>query len=305
MKIFKVMIVSALFVGSLFGASSAHADPISCDGCSGPFDKRIAAENYGPGDHLVYDLAANSVERWIVEQTGPETEVPRRIGSGASVSALGGLRITPGVVPEEAIRELDIAHRLNVEAGFTLNPVYVVPMGQYGIPGGGYTAYDVVTNKNLQAQIVDQVAKEEVINQVVTGSVKSYFSELYALVTTFFGFKGEASMQFKLMAADGSYYMVIVSASEPGGRYVKGSARSAGGELIPEEKSDIKHSTWTGGSTGYQGGALDAMVGHLERLGATMNVVGSGASPGGGTGPVIGITCADDVCHVYILSQIQ
>lgn len=305
MNIYKVIILAGLSAFGLFVAESAEADPIACDGCSGPFDKRLAAENYGVGDHLVYDLSGNSIERWVVERTGPEIGDPQRVGSGAARSRMGAFRVTPGIVPEGARRELDISHKLRVEAGGTINPVYVIHMGQHGIPGGASTAYDVVVNLNLQAQIVDRISKEEVISQVVTQSVKSYFSELYSLVASFIGLKGEASMQFKVMAPDGSYFTVIVSASEPGGRYIKGSARSAGGELIPEQKSDIGHSVWSGGSTGYQGGALDAMVGHLERLGATMNVVGSGASPGGGTGPVIGITCADDVCHVYILSQIQ
>ena len=296
----------ALAVGCLFGifvAQNALADPIECE-CIDSFSKRMAAESYGIGDHLVFNIANNSIERYIVERSGGEIEVPRRAGYPAfGPRSASNLKVTRAAVPQEAIQELNTAHQLRVEAGGTINPIYVVSMGQNGLPGAGLTAYDVVANINLQSQIADVISSEDFINLVVTASVRSYFSELYSLASSWLGLKGEANMQFKVMGSDGSFFYVIISASEPRGRYVKGSARSKGGEWIPDSKEEISGGVWTGGSTGYGGGALDYMVNHLDRIGATISFVGGGGGSTGGQ--VIGITCAEDVCYIQILEQVE
>ncbi|MFC3131320.1 hypothetical protein, partial [Coralloluteibacterium stylophorae] len=174
----------------------------------------------------------------------------------------------------------------------TLSPRFQVNAGDFGIPGGDKTAYDVIRNDNLKTQISDAVADFETIDAITGHDFATAYMDLKGLATTYLGLRQQLKLLIKVKMSDGSYFYVEVSEAHPFGEFIDGSARTEGGQLIPETIDQVQ-GTWEGGATSGDM-SMGGMAGHMAALGAEISYSGSGST-------LVGISCGAGVCVVTMI----
>lgn len=279
-------VATIMFVACAY-SSAAIAIPVRCDTCRDDGAFREEAVAAGPGTHLVYNLETGVVQQWSV---GGE--------KGGSRPAIGRPRGAPKVTAQTpspgATIEARRAHELYVQGGGTIRPIIVVPISRLQVnPNIQHkTAYDFVNDRNMQGQVETAAGIPEVISAIASTGLVTALADLTNLASSYLGLKNMACLLLKVVYKDGSYTIIRVDLDHANGSYEPNSARTQGGQLVPENIDQV-----AGEWSNYAGEDLKPMLEQVRRLGATVTSVGSN-----GHGRIQTISCsgagAGKVCAV-------
>lgn len=261
----------ALFAaGIAFGSCNAEAAAIRCETCQVDGDFRAEAVRAGTGTHIVYSVAYDTVQQWYVGSGGGGGTVPTAVRPAATPVVK---KQTP---PTGATQEVSKAHTLYVIAGNTIRPTYNMPIESLGLNPDARekSAYDYVTDANLRAMVESAVGSITIMEKVTGSNVLLAMTDMLQLASNYTGLRDQARLIFRIVFKDGSYVSVIVDLTQQNGKSEPGSERTAAGQLIPKEASEIS-GTWTN----YGGDNLAPMVAHIQRMGGTVSF-SSGTSGG-------------------------
>lgn len=282
------MAIAALAgVLGFFSAGSAESSngfytPIRCDNCKSENDFYAEAINAGYGHFLVYNLPDGTMRYWHVPR-----QQPGNPGGGTRPMASNAAPInrTP---PQEATAELRAAREVYVIGGGTLRPTINVPVAALGVNHNirTKTAYDLVRDRNMQAMLESATGDIHVLTQVTNADFMTAFADLKSLAASLLGLKDQASLVLRVVFSDGSYAHFRVSIDHPNGEYLAESARTAAGQFIPSDISQVQ-----GEWSNYGGENLESIHRHFERLGARMITIGAQ------TGTSTAISCATEGNH--------
>lgn len=272
-------LASAFFLGAVLISNSVNAQfytPQRCDTCTTSADFKARALAAGQGHHLVYNLPGNKIEYWhvVVDRPGPGgpggPENPRAVGPSA-VGPMSGARAESRVVPAAASEEFNKARTLHVIGGGTLRPIINVPISYLDVyPSvGSKTAYDFVNDYNMKGMIESAAGDAELISEIVGSNLLTALADLKGLATSLVGLKNQADLIFRIVMTDGSSVDIRIRLDHPNGEYLAESARTAGGQPIPENVHQIQ-----GEWTNEGGDDLQPLVNHFAHLGATIHYYG-------------------------------
>lgn len=282
----------ALVVGGLYSMPpNANAANIRCDTCASDLEFREQALVQGQGTHNIYNLFDNTIQTWQVPKQDTGTD-PWRVDQKKPLATRAAAQPPVRVATSpQAVTELDRAHRVFVSGGYTLKPIINVPVGIVNVPSAqSKTAIDVLSDFNLRSMLASGVASNGVYSTVVGTNLATALADLLAVAASPLGLKQQAGVTFRLVMADGSTIDFKISLDATNGEYINGSARTPGGQLIPDNINQVQ-GEWT--SAG--GDNLEGMAGYMGALGASMNNIGAGG--------VTRIACVSAgetrVCTVY------
>ncbi|WP_426800970.1 hypothetical protein [Xanthomonas campestris] len=281
----------ALVVGGLSAVPpTASAANIRCDTCATDLNFREQALVQGQGTHNVYNLLDNTIQTWQVPKQDTGTD-PWRVSQKPLVTRAAAQPPVRVATSPQAVTELDRAHRVFVSGGYTLKPIINVPVGIVNVPSAqSRTAIDVLSDFNLRSMLASGVANSGVYSTVVGTNLATALADLLAVAASPLGLKQQAGVTFRLIMADGSTVDFKISLDATNGEYINGSARTPGGQLIPDNINQVQ-GDWT--SAG--GDSLEGMAGYMGSLGASMNYIGAG-----GVTRIACVSAGDTrVCTVY------
>nr|WP_238408492.1 hypothetical protein [Xanthomonas citri] len=282
MKYIWIVILAAGFAAV---SDRAEAVAIRCETCQVDGDFRAEAVRAGPGTHIVYSVSNNLVQQWYVGSGGGGGTVPARAGAASTPV------VRKQTAPGGATQEISKAHTFHVIAGGTIRPIYNIPVAMLGLNPDARekTAYDYVTDTNLRGMVEGAAGSSVLIDKVTGSSVMGALTDLLQLVTNYTGVRDQARLIFRIVFKDGSYDSVIVDLAQANGKSEPGSERTAAGQTIPKQASELS-GTWTN----YGGDNLAPMVALIQRFGGTVSFSGSGGT--GGT--ITRIVCVTQTCTV-------
>lgn len=251
----------SLVVSMCSFTTSVSAGTFRCDGCT-PLAKRQVALAAGEGEHVVYDLLNNQATGFSVE---PDDQTP---GSLAAYYLSVDPLINNQVAAFSALFTATGGSMI-LSAGIRSDDLQMQGLG-------GATAFDVVENANLRAQLGDSIwmnppATLPAVVRNVIETVKAWTLALSGVST---------SPKIVVTFNDGSRVVFVIDFQNQKASYEVGSSRTANGQLIPESNSPTDAAgTWTFGA-GTSGGSDDPsrFILHLQSLG--IPVVTNGTSVG-------------------------
>ncbi|MEZ0469426.1 hypothetical protein [Luteimonas salinilitoris] len=282
--------IAVALLGSVMGLSSllSHAEAAvrRCDACTSDYDFRLIAQEIGPGDHLIYNLQDNILQRWRIPYDSPPIDPFGQQGSRALPSSSHPTELTPQA---GAVKELDKAHRV-YNIGGSVRPMINVPVSVLDLMPQvqNKTAYNVINDFNLRGMIESAAAHPDVVSTVTGANLQTAIADLMVLVQSYLGLRDQTGLMFRIVMSDGSSVYVFVKLDHPIGEFVEGTARTDGGQIIPETRNAVQ-GEWHGGP-GVDN--LAPMVSHIRGLGGAITY------SGGSSGTVTGISCTPEICVV-------
>lgn len=298
MRVTYALAAIALVAPSIcFAAAVPHA---KCPNCT-PAQMTTKALQMTPNISIgtstihVYSLATNVIKQFEVSCSGSQNAVGTTDGSSFASSRGGGetnatcpsQRIAIETPPNPTVKaQFDVLRGVYVETGGTMKAYYEVQSGWIpGITQGG-TAYEILNSPTQRALLQDNLTPTLV-------NMSSISNTMQALVSAFNGFIGFSEgiiITVQITFPDGSKLEFRLRQGEDRFEYVDGSARTQGGQLIPDDPSDVNGGSWTDPGPYGTGDDLRRMVDRLQRMGIP---VYRGGMPVGTTsvGPVRAIEC--------------
>lgn len=263
---------AVLATGCAVVSAWAQAVAIRCDTCRVDSDFRAEAVRRGPGTHIVYNVKDNLVQQWYVGSDGD--------------TVLAAVKAPPTPIVQQqtpsagATQELANAHTFHVIDGGTIRPIYNIPIEMLGLNSHARekSAYDYVTDANLRAMVESATGSSSLIRQVTGSGTTASLANPH-----------RANLLFRVVFKDGSYVGVIVDVNQANGKSEPGSERTAAGQSIPKQASELS-GTWTNNG----GDNLAPMVALMQRLGGTVSDAGSA----GAGDTITAIVCVAQHCTV-------
>lgn len=285
----KLFIFTALVAASFISNGSAQAASKRCDTCYSDYDFKSVARSMGGGSHFIYNLHDNTIQRWYVSYDAPPMDP---FESRSSVQTLSSANApVKQSVPYAAVDELNRAHQVYLIGG-AIRPIYNVPISVLDAPLLQHkTAYDAVSDANVRAMLESAAADQSVIEAVTGANIRNAIADLMSIATSYLGLRDQVGLTFKIVMTDGSTIFIKIELDEPLGEVVDGSARTASGQLIPENLPQV-NGNWIGTSGG--GDNLSPMVTHMSNLGAEMKWGGPSSNP------VLAISCVLGTCIITV-----
>lgn len=244
------VIAALLFAFGISLAGTAKAGATRCEGCSDA-QFQAAAKALGPGRHVVSSFSTNRVSMYDVTQVAWDPPLWMAV---------------PIAVSAEVKSVFDDAHHFYVETNATMKAAVVVKGTDLGVPGltGTTTAYDVVTNANLRAQLGDRLASGTLpgwsnLDRAGEMIVQGLFAAVGA---------GDASIEITVQLEDGSTVVYKLTNNSGTGQYQAGRSRTKNNQLVPEANTPEYQGTWQGGTD------QPSLGNHMGVIGAT--VIGTG-----------------------------
>ncbi len=213
----------ALGIG-LLAFGRVEARPVRCDTCRVQDDFMREAESAGPGTHLVFNLADNVLQQWIVPGNAP----------GDGFAASRPREITP---PLRATEELRRAHAAYVQGGGTVTPIFEAPIASLGLNPfvSDKTAHEFVMDRNMQGMIEAATGSSGVVSAMGEKNFLTALADLAKIPASPLNLRDQAAMMFKVVFKDGSHVVIRVDMDHANGRYVPDSARSPEGQKILDD----------------------------------------------------------------------
>ena len=247
---------------SVFAAiEPASAQTIRCDGCS-PAAKRDVAKAAGEGSYVVYDLINNQATGFDV------TRDDQSLGSyQASVSD-----VNPLIKNQVAAFSAFFA-----ATGGSMVVSSAIDANDINLPGlGGSTAFDIAEDANLRSQLADSLwsAPPHGVNSALLWVIETIKAAGFTLagITT--------SARMAVVFWDGSSVAFTVDLNLQQVSYIRGSARTGGGQLIPETNDPFEVAgTYRFNIPGSLDTDASRFLLHLAALG--IPVVNSSSGPAG------------------------
>lgn len=214
-------------------AGNAEASSTRCEACSDS-QFREKAKQLGVGEHVITSFSTNQVKIFRVwDGANGEPGVP-------SVLVVQPVSVTPSIQGA-----FDDIHRFYLQTNTTMKAAVSVRGADLGVPGltGSTTAYDVMRNANLRAQLGDRLA---------TGTLPGWSNldrigeQITQGVAGFFG-AGDASIEVAVELAGGTIVVYKLDATSGTGQYQKDRSRTQDGQLIPEANAPEYQGTWRDG----------------------------------------------------------
>jgi hypothetical protein len=237
-------------------AAPASAGIIRCDGCAESAYQQ-AAVAAGPGEHVVYDLANDRVVGFSVEYDR-ESRRPR---------------VSPADVDPEIRAQVTAFSVLFWEVGAALNQTVEVRADDLQLLGlGGASAFDVVEDASLRTRMADRLWQHPPSTLPV--SLRNAIDAVRSAPFPIIG--GSYRTRINAIFGDGSRVSFMLGFATQDAPYDPGSARTPGGQLIPDSYAPNEAAgIWTFGK-GSVGESDDAgrFVEHLRALG--IPVTGAG-----------------------------
>lgn len=243
-------------VGMCLLASTASAAIIRCDGCAESAYQQ-AAVAAGPGEHVVYDLANDRAVGFSVEYDR-ESRRPR---------------VSPADVDPEIRAQVTAFSVLFWEVGAALNQTVEIQADDLQTHGlDGATAFDVVEDVSLRTRMADRLWQHPPSTLPVSlrNAIDAVRSASFSIVA------GPNRTRINTVFGDGSRVSFLLGFATQDAPYDRGSARTPGGQLIPDSYAPNEAAgIWTFGK-GSVGESDDAgrFIEHLRALG--IPVTGAG-----------------------------
>jgi len=263
----------------LFASTVASAAiPVPCATCKTDNDFRARAvleeaiTNRG-GTYWVYNLADNTVQKWTIKASsgGGGGPVPTTIPSYLRGMASANGTQTKGTVEPAVTGEVNAGHKVYIEGGFSMRPIYNVPVSMLNMSvTNNQTVYNILSDQNLKAQLESKFAQYDFALSIVKATYMAELTNLIQLSTDYLGLKDQARVVFRLVMSDGSYIDLFWDPLDTTADTQENTARTANGQLIPENIQQLE-GKWTGESDN-----LGGLVEHAARLGASIEYVGEG-----------------------------
>ncbi|MBN6102701.1 hypothetical protein JR064_11035 [Xanthomonas sp. CFBP 8703] len=266
-------------VSLLLASTGANAAiPVPCSTCKTDDDFRTRAMleeaigNRG-GTYWVYNLADNTVQKWTIKASsgGGGGPVPTSVPSYLRGVAPASNGQTKGTVEASVVGEVQAGHKVFIEGGGSLRPIYSVPVSMLNMAvTNNQTAYDVVWDQNLKGQIESKFANRDFVLSVVKATFLAELTNMLQYTSNYLGLKDQARVVFRLVLSDGSYVDFFWDPLDTTADAQENSARTATGQVIPENIQQLQ-GKWVGETDN-----LGAFVEHAARLGASIEYVGEG-----------------------------
>lgn len=268
----KLIISSLILLSAMISAKAiGKTETMVCNGCN-LVDRRALAVESGPGDYFIFDVVNRKLVHWLVNQD-----------TSAQLLALSSDQQS---VYNAVQQFYDSTGTLDVSGHVDLSIDRPIPLSLYKLQaasassGDKATAFDVVTTPLIKQQALNQLAQASSIsgftNQVLLAfkTLANYVSSINILGT---GIKIPVNSQVVAVMPDNSHFIATFDFNTGSFIYVKGSARDAVGNPIPEDAisaaggpESIQKYIYPNTPEGHESGRLGAQ--HLKEIGALIDV---------------------------------
>lgn len=242
-----------------------------CNGCN-PAEKRVLAVESGAGDYFIFDVVNRNLVHWHVNQNTTAQLLSLSSDQQFLYNAVQSFYDTTGTLDISGYVDLSIERP---------NSITLYRLQAASTPSGGKaTAFDVVTTPVIKQEALNQLTKANSIggatNQVLLAfkTLASYTSSINVLGT---GIRVPVNAQIAAIMPDGSYFLAEFDFNIQSFAYMKGSARDAVGNPIPEDAisaaggpESIQKYIYPDTPVGHEAGSLG--VQHLKEIGARIDV---------------------------------
>lgn len=223
--------------------TAANAGSIRCDACSDEVFKSLAI-SLGEGSHTIYSLNPFKAKQYLIMYEPERVRDP-------------WLAI-PGNVPSDTYEYIQDLADFYIETNGSMKSNLELSSSDLDLPDPGVSAYDVPNDYNLQAMIGDGVS---------AANLGSVFVSLIESAKKITGITDSWQITVTVVFPDGSTADFVINGPDDlRASYVKGTARTPGGQLIPEAQN---HATgiWYGSPRDN----MDRLVNYFaQRLNATL-----------------------------------
>ncbi len=267
-----------LAAAAALGASPAlAAQPVHCPSCvtDADFRQRAVLEeavtNAG-GTFWVYNLGAGTVQKWSIYRSigGGGGGTPRAVRAVTTAASSG--RATQLPVEPYVQAEVRKGQAVYVKGGSSLRPLYNVPVGKLNVPAAiGKSVTDVMLDANLKAQLESKLGDTDVVGSIIGDSLLSAIVDVAQMATNALGLKEGTYVNFRLVMEDGSYLDFHLSVQKTTADAQEDTARTATGQLVPENLQQLNGNWSTNGADN-----LDRLASYFEKLGAVVVTEGNG-----------------------------
>lgn len=267
-----------LAAAAALGASPAFAaKPVHCPGCvtDADFRQRAVLEeavtNAG-GTFWVYNLGAGTVQKWSIYRSigGGGGGTPRAVRAVTTATSSGKATQLP--VEPYVQAEVLKGQAVYVKGGSSLRPLYNVPVGKLNVPAAiGKSVADVMLDANLKAQLESKLGDTDVVGSIIGDSLLSAIVDVAQMATNALGLKEGTYVNFRLVMEDGSYLDFHLSVQKTTADAQEDTARTATGQLVPENLQQLNGNWSTNGVDN-----LDRLASYFELLGAVVVTEGNG-----------------------------
>ena len=261
------MLIRGMFASALLwlGASypgQASAAQLPCS-CYNAYDAYDLAYMQGDGEHTLYNLSTGQV---FIFRVSGWNGAPIEFGRDDIV-------VQQVDVPPDIQQGFAVVHGFYVAAGSTQAQTEI-PIDDLQLSTQipeSTTAYDVVSNNNIQAIIGDRINNQTLPAKYNTAAFKS---QLVQTVLTYLGLTDAIRADVVVRMRDGSKVTFRWEANTQRTQYVKASGRTPHGQLIPDANSADFQGTWYGNN----GDDLDFIYQRLRDMNVPIVHVGGGGT---------------------------
>lgn len=271
--------------------------------------------NIGTSTVHVYSLPSNVIRQYEVVCNGSQLGAPSvsdgSFASNKDIVARGSVeeqnaacpsqRLAIEMTPDHATKVyFDALYQVFVETGGTMVKDLTLPAGSLPATPTGTTAYDVVNSPSRRALISDQMQ----IDPLVVAGLSNAANFLFQGANSYLGFSDGMILKITLEFSDGSSCVFEWRQGSDTFEYKPDSARTEGGQLIPDDEVDADGSDWSDPGPYGNGDDLRRMVDRLQRMGIPVYRGDGGLIPTGSTqvGPIRKIRCTREngrvVCRI-------
>ncbi|GHH60228.1 hypothetical protein GCM10009090_35360 [[Pseudomonas] boreopolis] len=204
-----------------------------------------------------------------------------------AATAASESRATKQTVEQTVIAEVNAGHNLYIVGKGTLRPIYYVPISYVNLASANNkSTYDIVRDNNLKAQIESKLGDLDIVRSIVKQDVLATMVNIMQVATNYVGLKEQARIVFRVVMNDGTYIDFFLNPLDTTADAQENTARTASGQLIPENSQQAVGSWTAQGSDN-----LGQMADHMGKIGASVEYVGEGNF-------VNSITCTPQRCIV-------
>lgn len=272
-----LLVIAALTGYTAFSRTAWAQARISCPSCSEQ-GYANAAVSYGVGDHHVFDLPRGQLRRYFVECMSNSQQMQPSMAleqgsTDATSTPTADESSTPAItmygcdgmlypneeVPDPATAEaFGYVKQFYDETGGSFSKEIEVPISAISVSNPPGSAYDVAWNSNQRGMIADSLTRN-----IPNASAAANW--LLGHGASAFGFTDGVVITVTITFTDGSQVQYQCELGKSA-KYVEGSARTPGGQVIPDSSSANYAGEWLEISGGITED-LEQFVFHLQRLG--------------------------------------